>query len=213
MSEIGEEELAEGGVLRITSWATSSAGAVWRRAWDKELRGADGGVQVEVDSTGRESKVLGELKAIAGNNLVLTHRLGAPGVRTAADGRQGVRRCNYRHESEKFRDPGDGIGAGVRPGAFRPWNQRRTNGRNLITDKRHPLEDKCISGQYAPGSTYKLITASAALEEGIIDEKTVLYCPGSFPYGGAVFSCYKAGGHGRHLDSPGDRGIVRRLLL
>jgi penicillin-binding protein 2 len=195
MSEIGEAELAKEEFSGYRLGDIIGRGGV-EETWDEELRGTDGGIQVEVDSTGRESKVLGELRAVAGNNLVLT---------LDWDLQEYARRLMEEKEyagaiivmnPKNFEilamvsEPGFDPALFARGIAPDEWKE-------LITDKRHPLEDKCISGQYAPGSTYKLITASAALEEGIIDEKTVLYCPGSFPYGGAVFNCYKAGGHGR----------------
>jgi penicillin-binding protein 2 len=164
--------------------------------WDRELRGVDGGVQVEVDSAGKESKVLGELKPVAGDNLVLTidWELQEFARRLMED-------RDYAGAIVVMNPQNFEILAMVSEPGFDPVLFARgitpEEWEGLIADKRHPLEDKCISGQYAPGSTYKIITASAALEEGIIDEKTELYCPGSFSYGGASFSCWKPGGHGR----------------
>jgi penicillin-binding protein 2 len=195
MSEIGVGELEKEGFTGYKMGDIIGRGGV-EETWDKQLRGADGGVQVEVDSTGKESKVLGELKPVAGNNLVLTldWELQEFARRLMEDNKYAGAIIVMNPEnfeilamvSEPGFDPAL-FARGIKPDE---WKE-------LITDKRHPLEDKCISGQYAPGSTYKIITASAALEEGIIDEKTQLYCPGSFSYGGAVFSCYKTGGHGR----------------
>jgi penicillin-binding protein 2 len=195
MSEIGQNELEKEEFSGYKLGDTIGRGGV-EEAWDQDLRGADGGVQVEVDSTGKESKVLGELKPVAGNNLVLTVDLDLQEFarHLMEDNKYAgaiivMNPKNFEilaMVSEPGFDP-DLFARGITP---EQWQ-------DLITDKRHPLEDKCISGQYAPGSTYKLITASAALEEGVIDEKTELYCPGSFLYGGAVFSCYKTGGHGR----------------
>ncbi|MFA5323567.1 MAG: penicillin-binding protein 2, partial [Smithella sp.] len=59
-----------------------------------------------------------------------------------------------------------------------------------------PLSNKAISGQYPPGSTYKLIVAAAALEEGIITPDTKIFCNGSFTLGNRTYRCWKKGGHG-----------------
>jgi penicillin-binding protein 2 len=64
----------------------------------------------------------------------------------------------------------------------------------LIEDKEKPLLNRAIQSSYPPGSTWKPLMALAALEEGVINENTTLYCPGSFQYGNRVYGCH--GGHG-----------------
>jgi penicillin-binding protein 2 len=62
----------------------------------------------------------------------------------------------------------------------------------------HPLLNRAIQCSYPPGSTFKLVTATAALEEGLvrIDEKMPLPCGGVFRYGRWFFHCWKPSGHG-----------------
>ena len=67
--------------------------------------------------------------------------------------------------------------------------------KRLIKDRRKPLLNRAIQSQYAPGSTFKIITAIAALEEGIIDKNTKVYCSGSTMFG-RLFKCWKKDGHG-----------------
>lgn len=62
-----------------------------------------------------------------------------------------------------------------------------------------PLVNKNISDHYPSGSTFKVFTALAALEEKIIDQKTTVFCPGSFRFGRRVYHCHKEAGHG-HVD-------------
>src|SRR5262249_21657197 len=59
-----------------------------------------------------------------------------------------------------------------------------------------PLINKCIQGQYNPGSTFKVMTAIAALQAGGITERTSFSCGGSLSLGGAVLHCWRKGGHG-----------------
>jgi len=67
------------------------------------------------------------------------------------------------------------------------WNR-------LNTDEGRPLFNRATLSKYPPGSTFKMVLASAALQEGIIDEYRTLYCPGSFTFGDRVFQCH--GAHG-----------------
>lgn len=69
----------------------------------------------------------------------------------------------------------------------------------LLRDKRYPLQNKVIAGQYAPASTFKMIVALAALREGLVTPKRIVNCRGSFELGGARFRCWKKVGHG-HTD-------------
>ncbi len=66
----------------------------------------------------------------------------------------------------------------------------------LSTDPETPLMNRVIQGTYAPGSTFKIVAATAALEEGVITPATTFYCPGYYAVYGTVFRCPKAGGHG-----------------
>ena len=66
----------------------------------------------------------------------------------------------------------------------------------LRADKKAPLMNKAISGQYPPGSTFKMIVGLAALEAKIITPSSTVFCPGHFMLGDHKFNCWKEGGHG-----------------
>src|SRR5207248_2274513 len=68
--------------------------------------------------------------------------------------------------------------------------------RALLTDKHRPLNNRPIQGQYPPGSTFKFIVATAALEEGVINPFTRIHCPGGLQFGNHYFRCWRKGGHG-----------------
>ncbi len=57
--------------------------------------------------------------------------------------------------------------------------------------------NKAIAGQYAPGSTFKMVVALAALEFGLITERTAFHCPGFLEVGDGRFHCWNRRGHGR----------------
>ena len=68
----------------------------------------------------------------------------------------------------------------------------------LLNHPRHALINKPIAGQYAPGSTFKMVTALAALEKGVIKPNTTVSCCGHTVLGSHKFHCWtwKTGGHG-----------------
>ncbi len=63
-------------------------------------------------------------------------------------------------------------------------------------DPRHPLLDRAVGSKFSPGSTFKLLVAIAALEEGVADETTSVNCTGGAWFYGRRFGCWRAGGHG-----------------
>jgi len=60
----------------------------------------------------------------------------------------------------------------------------------------HPMLNRATLGIYAPGSTFKIVTALSALKENIIDEETTFFCPGYYKVGKKKFKCWKHSGHG-----------------
>ncbi len=66
----------------------------------------------------------------------------------------------------------------------------------LTQDKYRPLANKTVQGTYPPGSTFKMVTALAALEAGVVGPGSTVYCPGHLKVGSRRFHCWKRGGHG-----------------
>jgi len=161
--------------------------------WEADLKGIDGGRQIEVDALGREVRPLRTVDPFPGNNLVLTIDLDL-----------------QRTAEEAFQDKGGAliamnpktgkVLAMVSKPSFDPdlftRNISPEEWRSLIEDPHHPLQNKGIQGQYPPGSVFKIVTAIAGLESGIITPETQLNCTGSYPYGNRDFRCWKEGGHG-----------------
>ena len=69
--------------------------------------------------------------------------------------------------------------------------------RALMDNDHRPLANKVAQGAYPPGSTFKIVTALAALADGQIDTDTTVSCPGYLDFGGRKFHCWKSGGHGK----------------
>ncbi len=72
----------------------------------------------------------------------------------------------------------------------------RTTWTALISDPRHPLNDRAISSFYAPGSTFKVLMSIVGLETGAITPSTTVSCSGSAWIYNRRFMCWKKGGHG-----------------
>jgi penicillin-binding protein 2 len=160
--------------------------------WENELRGVDGGRQIEVDAMGREVRPLGRVEPFPGNNLFLT--IDADLQKTAEEA--------YKDKNGALiaMDPKTGrILAMVSKPSFEPFtrNVSPEEWKALVENPYHPLTNKGIQGQYPPGSVFKIITAIAGLESGVITPNTLFSCEGTFHYGNRDFRCWKEGGHGR----------------
>jgi len=163
------------------------------KRWETHLRGVDGGQQVEVDAVGRKLRVLREVEEVPGNTIKLTVDLDLQNAATQALGE--------RDGSLVALDPNTGeILALVNHPSYDPnvfaRGVRAHEWRALLTDKHRPLNNRAVQGQYPPGSTFKIVVATAALEEGIINPFTRIYCPGGLQFGNHYFRCWKKGGHG-----------------
>lgn len=150
--------------------------------YDKFLRGVYGGEQVEVDVTGRPVKRLGMKSPIAGNNLTLTidHKLQEATEKAVDDV---LNRVGAKAAAVVAMNPQTGeILAMVSRPTFNPnlfslgistkdWNDINNN-------PYYPLDNKVVTGQYPPGSTYKIITGVAALEEKVVTDKEKIFDSG-----------------------------------
>ena len=162
------------------------------------LRGKKGYKEVEVDVSGREFKTLRKLPPKSGNTLMLTLDLRIQKVLEEAmkgtpdDPVSGSVVMMKVHTGEIIAIASSpSFDANLFASGI-----SRENWKNLTQDKFHPLQHRAISGQYPPGSTYKIVTALAGLEEKIITPETTVYCPGHFRLGRGRYRCWKRGGHG-----------------
>jgi penicillin-binding protein 2 len=164
------------------------------RSLEDDLRGRAGAVQVEVNAVGRVVRELDRTEGQPGSNALLTIDLDLQ--RFAAE-----RLKDHQSGSVVVMDTvtGDVIVMASTPG-FDPnvFARGITQGewRELLESPERPLNNKSIAGVYPPGSTYKMVTALAALESKAIEPWTVLPCPGYLTLGDIKFHCWLKGGHG-----------------
>jgi len=170
--------------------------------YDLDIRGEDGFQFMEVDARGRARRHVtsGDLytgidnkTAMPGKNIRLTiDRDVQLAAYHALDGKDGA-------AIALDIETGEVIAMVSRP-AFDPAKFSTGLTSNywgtLIMDEKHPLRDRVIQEHYSPGSTFKTLTAIAALEEGIIDENFKVNCTGKYHLGARPFHCWKKEGHG-----------------
>ena len=153
--------------------------------YDSLLRGVDGSRDVVVDSHGREVGQLGQQLAVPGKDLRLTIDLDLQRVaEQAMEGKNGALVAMDPHTGE--------ILAMVSRPAFDP-NQfavrlTRSYWSQLVNDPDHPLMNKAIQAQLAPGSTFKIIMSLAGLEENVAQDMRVM-CNGGGTFYGRFFAC------------------------
>ncbi len=164
------------------------------KVYENSLRGKRGGRQVEVNANGLVVRILKTVDAEPGHYVFLT-----------IDQR-------LQHRTEALLDGVVGAAVAIEPGtgqilalASSPsFDQNVFVGGisheqwdSLISNPFRPMSNRAIQGEYPPGSTYKIITALAGLEEGVIDDQTTFNCPGYYRFGNRVYRCWKKGGHGK----------------
>ena len=158
---------------------------------ESSLRGLDGWADVEVDARGQIVRTVGLQAPVAGNSVYLT--LDADLQRaTAQKLAEGLVRDRKTAGASVVVDPrtGEVLAIVSIPGydtnLFTHGISKADYSR-LLNDPDRPLLNRAIAGQYAPGSTFKMVTATAGLQEGKINANTLLSCPSYLNVNGWIF--------------------------
>ena len=163
--------------------------------YEKELRGLNGSLYMERDARGRIVNILNEKPATAGNDVILTID---SEVQT------------YVHEIMKGKK-GAVVVLDINDNSLLSLYSAPTYNLNMFTpylnveewvnihrDKKSPLINRPIEGQYSPGSVYKVAMALAGFEEKAVDTKTTYNCNGTFRLNSYFsYRCWKRFGHGK----------------
>lgn len=161
------------------------------KKFETELKGADGGVYLEVDYRGRVKSIIEDKKWGAGSDVYLTldfnvQKAAEEGLKNSKTGR------------------GAAVALDTRTGAVLALASAPSFDPNIFveySDEENPNQSKrineynlAVQGIYPPASTFKIITAAAALEDGHLDVNHKINCPGHYDSGPRVFKCW--GTHG-----------------
>jgi penicillin-binding protein 2 len=192
LSEINADELNSGEYPGYTVGDYIGKFGV-EKIFESFLQGKRGGRQVEVNVMGQVVRILKTVDPQPGRNLYLTIDMrvqkkaeallnGVAGAVVAMDPQTGQILALASSPSFDQNVFVDGM-------SHEQWDAMASN-------PLRPLENKVIQGEYPPASTFKIITAIAGLEEGVIDKDTTFNCPGYYKYGNRVYRCWKHAGHG-----------------
>ena len=177
-----------------------------------------GGRNVVVDVAGREVDVLDEVRALPGRRVVLALDLDLQ--RAAEQALDEVVLPNDRRRRAPWSAldarNGDVLAMVSRP-TFDPndfaGRVDTATWKALTSDPWVPLQNRAIQNQFPPGSTFKAFVAAAALHDGVINEHTTVFCPGSYWYGGRAYRCWKKRGARQRRPARGAAQLLRRVLL
>jgi penicillin-binding protein 2 len=201
VGEVTEAQLGTDEYSGVESGAVVGHAGV-EKALNRVLMGTDGNREVIVNSLGREIRELREDPPSEGRRVQLT--IDGDLQKAAEDA--------FKHYGEVYSgegyngaaivlDPNSGEVLtlvslpGYDPNKFAVGIDNAT-WTSLRDDKLKPLQNRALQGTYSPGSTFKLVVATAALEEGLVSPDYSVYCPGGATFYGRRFACWNKNGHG-----------------
>ena len=193
VAAVSEKELTgDDPLLELPGFRIGKSGI--ERAYETRLRGKAGNSQLEVNAFGRVIRELSRQEGQPGDDVILTVDLAIQ---------------NFAVEQLRDKRSAAAVVIDLRSGGlialasvpgFDPnaFNVGLTAAewRDITSDPHSPLSNKAVSGAYAPGSTFKMLVALAALESNQMTADTPVYCRGHTDLGNARFHCWKRGGHG-----------------
>ena len=223
---VTQEELKQPHFAGLPDTAVTGQGGV-EYTYDQWLRGRDGQYKVEVDSMGvrRTDAARAASSAVPGDKLQLS--INAK-VQKAAEERAASRAIEIAHANKMCRaDGGAAVVMDVKTGEiiasasnptydptiYQSGTDEAVDSRSY-SDKAHPLLNRVEQGTYPTGSTFKPITAVAALEDGLVTKYSTFFCNGVFKTDEQTFVVLELPERSRRREhGAGSAGVVRRVLL
>ncbi|EEW25620.1 penicillin-binding protein 2 [Rhodobacter ferrooxidans] len=169
-------------------------GKIGVEKWTEDtLRGRAGAKRIEVNALGRVMRELDRREGVAGSDIRLTIDAAVQNFAQVRLGDDSAAAVAVDVQT------GDILAIASAPSFDPNLFVRGISQRDYaaLTENDHrPLANKSVQGAYPPGSTFKMVTALAALDAGVIDTETSIRCPGYYEVGGRKFHCWKRAGHG-----------------
>ncbi len=191
VSSVSDNDVKDDPLLEVPGFKIGKAGI--EKLYEKQLRGKGGNLKLEVNAYGRIMKEIEKVEGIPGDRIDLSidSRLQAKAYDSFGEesGAAIVLDVNtgeiLAFVSTPAYDP-NALSQGV---STEEWKE-------LSSNEKNPLVNKALSGQYSPGSTFKMVVALAALESGAITAQSRSFCAGKMILGNHTFHCWKNFGHG-----------------
>jgi penicillin-binding protein 2 len=187
--EANEEQLRQGRYRRGDMVGQTGL----ERLLDEHLRGRDGGQSIEVDAMGRPVRLVQQTEPHPGAQVTTTiDRRIQEAAEQALDGHAGA---------IVVMDPRNGDVLALASAPAYPIDRftgtiDRDAWLAVVRDPNHPMLNRALQTQYAPGSVFKVVVTAAGLQEGTLTPMDHVYCNGQFHLGGWTFKDWKEGGHG-----------------
>jgi penicillin-binding protein 2 len=160
---------------------------------EKELRGSAGTKRIEVNALGRVMRELDRQEGVSGTDVQLTIDARLQSYVEARMEGESAAAVVIDLENGDLRAIGNAPSFDpnlfVRGISVADWT-------GLNENIYRPLAAKAVQGIYPPGSTFKMVTALASLQAGVIDAEETVYCGGYTEVSGTRFHCWRGGGHG-----------------
>ena len=191
VSSVSDKEVKDDPLLEVPGFKIGKSGI--EKLYDKGLRGKSGNLKLEVNAFGRVMKEIERQDGVSGERVDLS-----------IDARLQEKAYDLFGE-----ESGSAILLDVNSGEILAFVSVPSFDPNLLTqgvsvkewkdlnvNEKKPLMNKGVSGQYSPGSTFKMVVALAALENGVINSQSRSFCAGKMFLGDHAFHCWKKEGHG-----------------
>lgn len=192
VAAVSEKDQTGDPLLELPGFRIGKSGV--EKNYDLQLRGKGGNSQLEVNALGRVIRELSRQEGQPGDDVGLTLDLGLQ---------------NFAVEKLTDKISAAAVVMDVNTGAVLAMASvpgydpnlfniglSQSEWNSIIRDPHTPLTNKAIAGNYAPGSTFKMMVALAALERRVISPETRVFCRGHVQLGNARFHCWKKHGHG-----------------
>lgn len=173
-------------------------------AYEKRLRGQDGKELVEVDALGKKIRTLATTIPEPGENLTLTidADLQQTAFRLIEDQKAAIVATNPQTGEVLILTSSPSFDANIFTDLSLPRAEREEKLTNIFANPNNPLFNRATGGTYPPGSTFKMVTATAGLETGKITKETTIDDPGILIIGPYKFPNWK------YLKDGGTQGVV-----
>ena len=192
LGAVSKNDLTDDPLLKAPAFKIGKTGL--EKDYDLALRGKAGNSNLEVNVRGRAVREIDKISSVKGKSITLT--IDAELQRYVQD-----RLAQHKSASAIIMDSKTGaVYAMASHPSFDP--NLFTGGistdqwQEILNNPAFPLNNKALTGQYPPGSTFKMITSLAALEGKYATERTTVKCAGTYEYGKDKFRCWKLSGHG-----------------